>query len=127
MSVKQAKKYLNKLLSSAKSKSSTKEDVKLKIQILKKCVSDMEAQLKDTDKNFMHTKYVLKDLFIPFNSLYRLLVKKDTYSGASFLADWLIPGSGGIVRALTYKNMLEMYIERTKEAIAYLEKEYKNM
>lgn len=127
MSIKQAKKYLNKLLSSSKSKSDSKEDIKLKIQMLKKCVRDMEAQLKDTDKDFMHTKYVLKDLFIPFNSLYRFLVKSDKYSGLSMLADMIVPCAGGIVRAVTYTKMLEMYIDKTKEAIEYLEKEYKKM
>lgn len=127
MSVKQAKKYLNKLLSDSKSKASTKEEIKLKIQILEKCVKDMKAQLKDTDKNFGHTKYVLKDLFIPFNGIYRFFAKGDKYAGLGTLANMVIPGSGGLVRAVTYQKMLNQYIERTEETIQYLKKELKKM
>ena len=122
----QVTKFYNKVLARSKSKAESKEEIKERIKVLKECVSHMEYQRDHVTDEGGIVKYILKD-FIPFNRLYRLIKKQDTYAGLAILYDLLVPGLGTVMRGVHYKDMLTTYIEKTEDAIDYLEKKLKEM
>lgn len=141
MSLKQVNKWYSKVISASKTKAESKEEIKDRITVLKSCVKAMEKQKDDVLKDAGIIKYILKDM-IPFNGLYRLIKRQDAYAGIGILANLaktyiIAPVTKSaavgrfpvtmVVRALTYKKMLESNIKKTNEAIEFLENKLKEM
>ena len=127
MSIKQAEKLLNDIRSASRSKAETKQEIDARINFLKGVVKRMEAAKEGTDGNNEHVKFVLKGL-IPFNGLARLIDQQhDAFGFLANFAELVIPGGSLIVRAVTYKNMMDTQIKKTNATIEYLENQKKNM
>ena len=127
MSVKQAEKFYNDVLRASRSKTDSKKDIEARITFLKSAVKKMEDARDNIDGNNEHVKFVLKGL-IPFNGLARLIdTQHDAFGFLANFAELLLPGGSLIVRAVTYKNMMDTQIKKTNAAIDYLEKMKKNI
>lgn len=139
MSINQAMAWYKKVLKRSKG-AGTKEELKERISVLKACVEDMEKALRTLKReggatygNKKQTVYMLKAL-IPFNSIYRLIRRQDIYAGIGMLVggltNVLLPGLGMAanvtVRMTQYRNMIQDNIDKTKDAIEYLERQLKN-
>lgn len=121
MSVKQAQKFFNDVISASKKKTESIEEINARIKFLEGAVRRMEAAKEGTDGNNEHVKFVLKAL-IPFNGLARLIdTQHDAYGFLANFAELIVPGGSLIVRAATYKSMMDTQIKKTKNAIQYLE------
>lgn len=140
MDIKQAQKFYNKVLSRSKSAEGTKQELQERIKVLKECLKNMKVERQNVEEykhkwgmTKGHVKYIAKSI-IPFNSIYRLIKRQDVYAGLS-------AGMGGIAgllgldggfahfagRAMGYAPMLDRYIEKTEEAIKFLEDKVKEM
>ena len=135
-SIQKESRWYNKFIANMKKDPATKRDLEDRIDLLEKCVRQMERARKYGDTGD-HVKYVFKAL-IPFNAIVRFLKDRDNMAGAAWAAGLLtnllaaiakVPGPGGIVhmviRAATYNKMLDGYIKSTKEAIEFLKSKRK--
>ena len=140
MSLRQVNKWYSKVISKSKTKTESKEEVKERITVLKSCVKEMEKQKNDVLRDGGIIKYVLKDI-IPFNGLYRLIKRQDAYAGIGLLGNiarnFIVNATKSatiakfpvsmVIRAATYKKMLDSNIKKTNEAIEFLENKLKEM
>jgi hypothetical protein len=135
MSVKQVQKWYNKMIKCSMSKTESIKEIDERIQMLEKCVSQMEGQMKNRSYDSAgRIKYALKDM-IPLNWLYRVIKRQDAYAGLGWVASFAgnmvakatkLPGlnvlglASIVVRAATYDKMLQANIDKTKNAIEKL-------
>ena len=184
MGLKQAMKWYSKVVSKSKTigSNATKDMIKERIDVLNDCIKSMEKAKKEAKNGKLggRVKYALKSI-IPFNALFRLVKKQDTYAGVGVLKTGLntvlniisfntgrkivksmedilntgnpagavnayasaskaAPVIGALstassaatlgdigIRLATYEKMLDAQIERTKEAVAFLQDKLKEM
>jgi hypothetical protein len=135
MSVKQVQKWYNKMIKCSMSKTESIKEIDERIQMLEKCVSQMEGQMKNRSYDSAgRIKYALKDM-IPLNWLYRVIKRQDAYAGLGWVTNVAgnmvakatkLPGlnvlglASIVVRAATYDKMLQANIDKTKNAIEKL-------
>jgi len=127
MSVKQAQKFFDDVIRASRSKTDSKKEIDARITFLKGAVKRMEDARDGVDGNNEHIKFVLKAL-IPFNGLARLIdTQHDAFGFLANFAELILPGGSMIVRAVTYKQMMDTQIKKTNAAIDHLEKMKKNL
>lgn len=127
MSVSQAQKFMNDVVRASRSKTDSKKEIDARIAFLKSVVKRMEDARDGIDGNDEHIKFVLKGL-IPFNGLARLIdTQHDVYGFLANFGELVIPGGSLIIRAVTYKKMMDSQIAKTNAAIQYLEQMKKTL
>lgn len=133
--VKQQIDWYHNFLKASKSKAESKDELKERIKLLNECLDKMKKEISDPEKLMTDTmKYGLK-AFIPCNSIYRYLKRKDRTALNALLVGLI----GNVVslgtlgtpimigyRAFNYKKMVEKCIKETEDAIKYLEGKLKD-
>ena len=132
--VKKAEKLFNDIIAASKTKTESIQDIDARIRFLKQSVKKMEDARDHVDGGKEHVKFVLKAL-IPFNGLARLVNEQHDVFGifatiVAMFTSGVIRAAGGpalngldlVIRATTYKNMINAQIKKTNDAIDYLEK-----